>query len=270
MQNLRIGFIGAGNMAQALVRGILANGVVTPEQIRLTNRTPTKIVSFCEELKVEASSDNAALCQWANLIFLAVKPQMLVGVLESCRAQLSDSHLLVSVAAGTHISTIAKAAGNSVRIVRAMPNTPSLVGAGATALCAGPSATPEDLAVSRKLMEAVGMTAVVTESQMDAVTGLSGSGPAYVLTILEALADGAVRCGLPRDVARQLATQTVLGSAQLLLQSNEHPAALRDRVTSPGGTTAAGLSALEEGNVRHTVASAVHRAAQRSIELGKA
>lgn len=269
MQDIRLGFIGAGNMAQALVRGIVANGVVMPEQIRLTQKTPAKLAAFCQEVKVSTSADNAALCKWANVLVLAVKPQVLPGVLKQCREHLGSQHLLVSVAAGLHISTISEAAGPNVRVIRAMPNTPSLVQAGATALCAGPTSTQEDMDNSQVLLAAVGKTVVVTEAQMDAVTGLSGSGPAYILTVIEALADGAVRCGLPRETARELATQTVLGTALMASKTSDHPAALRDRVTSPGGTTAAGLAALEEGNLRHTVANAVYQAAQRSIALGK-
>lgn len=269
MQDIRIGFIGAGNMAQALVRGILAQGAVKPKQIRLSQKNPEKSSAFCEQLQVTSSSDTSGLCTWANVLVLAVKPQVLPGVLYDCRSVLTGDHLLISVAAGVLVSTILSSCEQKVRVVRAMPNTPSLVGAGATALCAGSTATESDLALSEQLLGAVGKTFVVQEAQMDAVTGLSGSGPAYILTILEALADGAVRCGLPRDVARQIATQTVLGTAQLAQQSPDHPALLRDRVTSPAGTTAAGLAALEAGNLRHTMASAVYQAAQRSAELGK-
>jgi pyrroline-5-carboxylate reductase len=189
------------------------------------------------------------------------------AALSQCKDALGDDALVVSVAAGVRCATLHAAVKPSTRIVRAMPNTPALVGAGATALCAGPGAQPDDLDACRRYFDAVGTTVVVDEAHMDAVTGLSGSGPAYVMLVIEALADGGVRAGLPREVARALATQTVLGSAQLLAASGEHPAELRDRVTSPGGTTAAGLKALEALGARHALSEAVERASLRSREL---
>ena len=266
MDDVRIGFIGAGNMAQALARGLVASSLKA-SQVRLSDPDSEKVGAFCREVGVQAAKDNQELCTWANVVFLAVKPQVALAVLRDCAPYLGDS-LMISVAAGLPSATLAKPLSSGVRVVRAMPNTPALVGAGATAVCKGHGAQDEDVQLACNLLAAVGSTAVVAESQMDAVTGLSGSGPAYVLTFLEALADGAVRCGLPRDIARALSVQTVLGTAKLVAETGEHTAALRDKVTSPGGTTAAGLAALEEGNLRHTVASAVASATQRSIELG--
>jgi len=181
---------------------------------------------------------------------------------------MSSETLVISVAAGVRCATIAAALPPGTRIVRAMPNTPALIGAGATALSGGPTSTLADRELARQLFDAVGRTVLVDEAQMDAVTGLSGSGPAYVMLVIEALADGGVRAGLSRETASLLATQTVLGSAQLLLASGDHPAEWKDRVMSPGGTTSAGIEALEAGRLRHTLMRAVHEATLRSRELG--
>ncbi len=269
MQDVRIGFIGAGNMAQALARGLLRSGRVPAAQLQLSDPDSEKLAAFCSRAGLSAAASNPELCRWANVLFLAVKPQVAVQVLEECAPHLGGQSLIVSIVAGLSSATLAGPLSPPVRIVRAMPNTPALVGAGATSICSGPNATEQDMALAASLVESVGIAVRVGEAQMDVVTGLSGSGPAYVLTFLEALADGAVRCGLPRDIALRLSVQTVLGAAELAAQSGEHPAVLRDRVTSPGGTTAAGLAALEQGNFRHATASAVVQASARSRELGK-
>jgi pyrroline-5-carboxylate reductase len=255
MSNERIGFIGAGNMASALLRGWLRAGTVTKEQVRISEVDRSKREAVASAHGVSAAASNAELCGWASVLLLAVKPQSVPAVLRECAPALQPSTLLISVPAG-------------VRVVRTMPNTPALVGAGATALCAGPGATASDLDFTRSLFDAVGRSVIVDETHLDAVTGLSGSGPAYVMLVIEALADGGVAAGLSRETALLLATQTVLGSAQLLLESGDHPAVWKDRVMSPAGTTAAGLAALEAGALRATLAQAVQHAAQRSRELG--
>ncbi|MEY4549086.1 MAG: hypothetical protein RL685_5281 [Pseudomonadota bacterium] len=268
MSNERIGFIGAGNMASALLRGWLRAGTVTKEQVRISEVDRSKREAVASAHGVSAAASNAELCGWASVLLLAVKPQSVPAVLRECAPALQPSTLLISVAAGVRTSTIADGLPAGVRVVRTMPNTPALVGAGATALCAGPGATTSDLDFTRSLFDAVGRSVVVDETQLDAVTGLSGSGPAYVMLVIEALADGGVAAGLSRETALLLATQTVLGSAQLLLESGDHPAVWKDRVMSPAGTTAAGLAALEAGALRATLAQAVQHAAQRSRELG--
>jgi pyrroline-5-carboxylate reductase len=268
MNSLRLGFVGAGNMASALLRGLLRAQRVSPQQIHVSDVDPAKREKCAQSHGVSAAASNQELCAWASVLLLAVKPQNLPGVLRECASAVQPGALVISIAAGVRSSKIGDALPDGTRIVRAMPNTPALVGAGATALCAGPRATPDDLEVARSLFDAVGRSVVVDETQMDAVTGLSGSGPAYVMLMIEALADGGVAAGLSRENALLLATQTVLGSAQLLLESGDHPAAWKDRVMSPGGTTAAGLAALEEGRLRHTLASAVQHATRRSRELG--
>jgi len=267
MNNQRIGFIGAGNMATALLRGLLRAQRVTPEQIRISDVDGAKREQCAKAHGVQAAASNAELCAWASTLVLAVKPQSLPGVLKECAASLQPSSLVISIAAGVRSLTIGDALA-SARIVRAMPNTPALVGAGATALCAGPRASASDVEFARSLFDACGRSVVVDETHMDAVTGLSGSGPAYVMLVIESLADGGVAAGLSRETALLLATQTVLGSAQLLLESGEHPATWKDRVTSPGGTTAAGLAALEGGRLRYTIGRAVQHATRRAHELG--
>lgn len=267
-QQHRIGFVGAGNMTAALLRGLLRAGVVTPAQVQVTDLDAAKAQSLASEHGVAISADARELARWASTLILAVKPQSMSAALGQCGATISIDTLVISVAAGVRCSTIAAALPNGTRVIRAMPNTPALVGAGATALCAGPTATAADRELARGLFDAVGRTVVVDESHMDAVTGLSGSGPAYVMVVIEALADGGVRAGLSRETALLLATQTVLGSAQLLLASGDHPAEWKDRVMSPGGTTSAGLEAIEAGRLRHTLGRAVQAATLRSRELG--
>ncbi len=268
MSKERIGFIGAGNMACALLRGWLRAGTVTKEQVRISDVERARREACASAHGVLAANSNAELCAWASVLVLAVKPQSMAAVLRECAPVLQPGTLVISVAAGVRTATIADALPAGTRVVRTMPNTPALVGAGATALCPGPGATEADLELSRALFDAVGRSVVVDEAHMDAVTGLSGSGPAYVMLVIEALADGGVNAGLSRETAQLLATQTVLGSAQLLLESGDHPAQWKDRVMSPAGTTAAGIAALEAGSLRATLARAVQHASQRARELG--
>jgi pyrroline-5-carboxylate reductase len=202
-------------------------------------------------------------------VVLSVKPQAMNKLLQEIKPALDQSKLVISIAAGVPIAAIERQVGHGVRIIRTMPNTPALVGAGATALSPGEHATEADLAQARALFEAVGMAVVVDEPLLDAVTGLSGSGPAYIFLIIEALSDGGVKAGLARDQAQELAAQTVLGSAKLLIETGEHPGRLKDQVTSPGGTAIAGLHTLEAGGLRTTLMDAVEAATQRSRELGK-
>jgi len=265
-----IGMLGAGNMAGALIRGLLAAGTVERGRLRASDVRAERLAEVAREHGIVTMPGNRELVAWADVVVLAVKPQAVSSVLPDLAAAWSPDKLLVSIVAGLPIGALATGIAADARIVRTMPNTPALVLSGATALAAGPHAKPEDLTLAVSLFDAVGQTAVVGEALLDAVTGLSGSGPAYVMLILEALADGAVRMGLPRDTAQKLAAQTVLGSARLQLETGEHPAVLKDRVTSPGGTTAAGLCALESGGLRAALISAVEAATRRSTELGAA
>jgi pyrroline-5-carboxylate reductase len=265
-----IGIVGAGNLACALVQGLLGTGHVTKTELMLSDADPNKLESVRARFDVRSAPSNTAVAKFADVVVFAVKPQHLPHVLDECSPDIDANKLVISVAAGVRISTISARLAAGTRIVRAMPNTAALAGASATALAAGAAATADDLVFARGLFDSVGKSVVLDEPHLDAVTGLSGSGPAYVMLMIEALADGGVRMGLPRDIAQMLATQTLLGSAQLLFQSGEHPAIWKDRVTSPGGTTAAGLEALEAAGVRHALAQAVEQATLRAKELGRA
>lgn len=265
----RIGLLGAGNMAGALLSGLLGSKVVDATQLRASDPRAARLEELRRSHGITTSDTNAEIVEWANILVLAVKPDVVAKVLDESGAKIGAHHLVVSIAAGVPIRAIESKLGAGVRVIRAMPNTPALSRAGATAVSAGTAATHADLDVARALFEAVGRVVTVDESLLDAVTGLSGSGPAYVMLFIEALADGGVKAGLPRDVALLLATQTVYGSAKLLLETGEHPARLKDAVTSPGGTTIAGLRALEDAGVRGAIMGAVEKATERAIELGK-
>jgi pyrroline-5-carboxylate reductase len=269
MTETRIGLLGAGNMAEALIGGWLAAGLRAPNALSASDVRPERLEDLRRRYGIDTSPSNATLVERAEVIVLSVKPQAAASVLTDISEALSERHLLISIAAGLSVAAIEASIPHGVRVVRTMPNTPALVRAGATAIAAGTHARAEDLELTAKLFDAVGTTVVVPEGLLDAVTGLSGSGPAYVMVFLEALADGGVRMGLPRDVARQLAIQTVLGSVKLLLETGEHPAVLKDRVASPAGTTIAGLAALERAGLRSALIEAIAAATLRSTELGR-
>jgi pyrroline-5-carboxylate reductase len=269
MITARIGFLGAGNMSGALIAGLIASKVVAAGSIRASDPRAERLAELAREHGITPCSTNADLVAASDVIVLGVKPQVVGVVLGGCGGSIEAKHLLVSIAAGVSIQTLEERLGAGARVVRAMPNTAALARAGATAISGGSHATKGDLDTAKALFDAVGQTVALDEHHLDAVTGLSGSGPAYVMLFVEALADGGVRMGLPRDVALLLATQTVFGSAKLLLDTGEHPARLKDLVTSPGGTTIAGLKALENGAVRAAVMEAVESATRRATELGK-
>jgi pyrroline-5-carboxylate reductase len=264
-----IAFIGAGNMAEALVKGLLRAGVAAPQEIICTDRRPERGPELGQKYGVRFTQANLAAVKEAGIVVLSVKPQVMDKVLDEIGAALDASKLVISIAAGIPILAIERKVGHGVRVIRTMPNTPALVGAGATALSPGEHATEADLTQAKALFDAIGMTVVVDEPLLDAVTGLSGSGPAYIFLIIEALADGGVKAGLARAQAQDLAAQTVFGSAKLLIETGEHPGRLKDQVTSPGGTAIAGLHTLEAGGLRTTLMNAVEAATNRSRELGK-
>ncbi len=263
-----LAFLGAGAMGEALTRGLLAAKVYAPHDIVLFDVDGPRVEKLAASLGVRASDSPLDATANAEVILLAVKPQIVEAALQPLRETITPAQTLVSIAAGVSTSRLEACFAQNVPVVRVMPNTPALVGAAATAICAGKYATAAHLARARTLFEAVGIAVEADEKLLDAVTGLSGSGPAYVFLFIEALADGGVRAGLPRDVALQLAAQTVMGSAQMVLETREHPATLKDRVASPGGTTIAGLHALENGAFRGVVMDAVVAASERSKELG--
>lgn len=261
-----IGFLGYGNMAEALIRGLTQ--VVSPDRVGASGPRSERARELSERYGIHTSTDNVELCRHSDVVVLSVKPQILLRVLEQVRSHLRPDALVISVAAGVAIATIETELPAGMRVIRSMPNTPALVQTGATAIAAGSHATDDDLAVARVIFDAVGITVTLDESQIDAVTGLSGSGPAYVFLILEALADAGVKVGLARRNAQRLAAQTVMGSAKMLLDTDEHPGRLKDMVTSPGGTAIAGLHTLEEGGLRTTLINAVESATRRARELG--
>lgn len=263
-----IAVIGAGNMGAALIGGMVRAGY-DPARLIASDTDGQRRSAVREAWKVRTTEDNARAVGEVEVLLLAVKPGIIPQVLDEVRGAMRPDHTIVSIAAGVRTASIEERLGMDLPVVRVMPNTPALIGAGISALCPGTHAGAEHLDMARDILQTVGKVVVVTEKQMDAVTGLSGSGPAYVYTLIEALADGGVRVGLPRVVALKLAAQTVLGSARMVLESREHPAVLRDRVTSPGGTTITGMQVLESGGFRGAIMNAVEAATRRSEELGK-
>jgi pyrroline-5-carboxylate reductase len=266
----KIGFIGAGNMASAIVRGLVHGGGMPADRVMASATSSTHLEPLAvANPGIRTTLDNADVCAFADVIVLAVKPQIIDKVLARLEPQLPKHALIVSVAAGVSTSALETKLPPLTRVVRTMPNTASNVLAGATAIARGQFADAHDLAVVKAIFDAIGRTVVLDETLLDAVTGLSGSGPAYVMLIIEALADGGVKVGLHRETALMLAAQTVFGSAKLLLETGEHPGRLKDRVTSPGGTAIAGLHTLEEGGLRTTLINAVETATKRAAELGE-
>ncbi|HOG17003.1 MAG: Pyrroline-5-carboxylate reductase [Syntrophaceae bacterium PtaU1.Bin231] len=264
----KIAVIGGGNMGGALVGGIVAAGVALSSNICVSDVRQERLNELKSLFGVRTTADNKEAMAGADVAILSVKPQNMAEVLPTVR-DAGTAVLYISIAAGVPLSLLEEGLGSSARIIRAMPNVPALVREGVTALAAGKNVTKEDLDLAQDVFNSVGTTAVVKEELMDAVTGLSGSGPAYVFVMIEALSDAGVLLGLSRDVSRKLAMQTILGAAKLCLTSGKHAAEWKDVVASPGGTTIAGLKALEEGKLRATLISAVEAATLRSIELGK-
>jgi pyrroline-5-carboxylate reductase len=265
----KIAFLGTGNMAEALVKGLLRAGSAAKEEVVCAEPRAARRDEIAQRYGVKVTDDNRAAAEECDILLLSVKPQTMDALLEEIAPAIDHKKLVVSIAAGISIAAIARKLGAGVRIVRTMPNTPALVGAGATALARGSHATDADLAEVKRLFEAVGIAHVVDEHHLDAVTGLSGSGPAFIFVAIEALADGGVKVGLARPIALALAAQTVLGSAKLILETGAHPGQLKDQVTSPGGTAIAGVHAMEVAGVRAGLIAAVEAATRRSHELGE-
>ncbi len=255
-------------MGEALIKGLLQGETVRPEQVIATDVRADRLEAIQKAYRVETLPDNREAAAKAQILLLAVKPQVMEDVLSGLRGAVAEDHLLLSIAAGIRTAFIEAAFPQPTRVVRVMPNTPALILAGASAIGPGRYATQEDLDITRQIFQAVGRIVHVEEKMMDAVTGLSGSGPAYIFIVIEALSDAGVRMGLSRDVAMLLAAQTVLGAARMVLETGEHPAKLKDAVTSPGGTTIAGLQALEQGGLRGILMAAVEAATRRSQQLG--
>ncbi|MBS2029594.1 MAG: pyrroline-5-carboxylate reductase [Deltaproteobacteria bacterium] len=265
----KLAFLGGGNMAEALVRGLLRAKTSEPGEITVTGKRGERLEELAKQYGVATTRDNLAAAKGAEVVVLSVKPQAMADLLDEVSSGIGANQLVISVAAGVPIAAMERKLGTGARIVRSMPNTPALVGQGAAAIAGGKHATPADLETAKAIFDAVGMTVVTEEYLLDAVTGLSGSGPAYIFLIIEALADAGVKVGLPRRTAQALAAQTVAGSARLLIETGIHPGQLKDQVTSPGGTAIAGLHTLEAGGMRTTLINAVEAATQRARELGQ-
>ena len=269
MPETRYGFIGAGRMATALAQGFLRAGLARAQDLAASDPAPPAAEQFAHATGGKMLPGNAAVAAAADVLVLAVKPQHMAGVLAELQGPPSAGKLVVSIAAGVTLATIERSLGSGPRLVRVMPNTPCLIGQGASAFCLGRGATPDDARQVERMLSSVGLSFQLSEPLLDAVTGLSGSGPAFVYLMIEALADGGVKMGLPRSVAQALAAQTVRGAAAMVLETGEHPGALKDQVASPAGTTIAGLHALETAGVRAGLIAAVEAAARRSAELGR-
>ncbi len=264
-----VGFVGAGNMGEALIKGLLAANLVPAEAIHATDVRLERLKELNRQYGIQISSDNAELIRRADIVILAVKPQIMDAVLTEIAPAVTRRKLLISIAAGVSTAKIRAVLHKDARLIRVMPNTPALVLEGVTAVAKAEGLEADDLETAGEIFSAVGRVVVLGEELMDAVTGLSGSGPAYIAVVIESLADGGVRMGLDRITAMTLATQTVLGAATLLRETGLHPGAVKDMVCSPGGTSIAGIAALEEGGIRTTFIKAVERATQRSRELGQ-
>ncbi len=263
----RIAVLGAGKIGGILVKALIEKHLLLPERVRATVGHESRVHELSHKLGVTVTTDNLAAVDGADVILVCVKPQVVQELMEQIRSKVSPKQLVISVAASVHTGQIENALGGQIPVVRAMPNTPCVLGQGMTALCKGKFAQVEHVDSASALFNAVGRTVVVDEKHMDAVTGLSASGPAYIYIILESLAEAGVKVGLPRDVATLLAAQTTLGAATVVLETGDHPALLKDAVTTPAGCTIDGIMELEEGKLRVTLIKAVVKAAQRAKEL---
>jgi pyrroline-5-carboxylate reductase len=265
---MSVGFIGAGRMAFAMIRGFINQKMVAPQQI-IASDIDGGSRETIRQLGASVTPCNKETATKSDILFLSVKPQVISSVLSEIKSVLSDRTLIISVAAGVEISTIQGVLGENVRVIRVMPNTPMLIGKGASGFARGPNVTDCDIRVAKGFLDSVGLSMETSESSLDAVTGVSGSGPSYALTLMEAMADGGVKMGLSRQVALTLAAQTVAGAAEMFLATRQHPALMRDEIVSPAGTTAHANHALEKGGFRNTVINAVEAATLRSIELSR-
>ena len=270
MAQLKIGFLGAGKMANALAKGFINAGLVKKNQMFAADPVAAAREHFAAETGAETFASNLEVVRSANVLVLATKPDQVPGALAEVAPAFSREHFLISIAGGVTLTKLEEPLPAGARVVRVMPNTPALVGAGAAGFAPGTHATPADVELAQKLLSAVGLAIPVKEKLLDAVTGLSGSGPAYVYQFIEALSDGGVACGLPRDVAIRLAAQTVLGAAKMVLETGLHPGVLKDQVTSPGGTTIEGVHELEKAAFRAAAINAVRAATEKSRKLGQA
>jgi len=267
LSQLRVAVLGAGKMGGILLQAFLKQQILRPDQLFATVAHADRAAALSAQWGVEVSTDNRAVVEQAEVVLLGVKPFQIPDLIAEIKPGLTTNKLLISFAASVKTSAIEQAAGIEIPVIRAMPNTPSMLGAGISALCRGKYVTESQMAIATRIFETVGRTVIVDEKHMDAVTGLSASGPAFIYIILESLAEAGVKVGLPRDIATLLAAQTAYGSARMVLETGYHPALLKDAVTTPAGCTIDGILELEEGGLRVTLIKAVMRASQRAKEL---
>jgi len=267
LPGLRVAVLGAGKMGGILLQAFLKNNLLAPDQITATVQHPERALALSAQFGVEVLTNNLAAAERADVILIGVKPIQVPALIETIKPALSADKLVLSFAASVTTKSIEAASEIDLAVIRAMPNTPAMLAAGITALCAGRFVSEAQMAISQRIFQTVGRTVIVDEKHMDAVTGLSGSGPAFLYIIIEALAEAGVNVGLPRDVATLLAAQTTYGSARMVLETGYHPALLKDAVTTPAGCTVDGILELEEGGLRVTLIKAVKRATQRAKEL---
>jgi pyrroline-5-carboxylate reductase len=269
LKNRHVGLVGTGNMGEALIHGLLHGHLCRPDQILCSDTRPERLKAIREKYEVKGTSHNTEVVKQSDLIIIAVKPQIMKNVVEEIAKYLNLSKLIISIAAGVPLEAIESCAKKELKLIRVMPNICVSVREGVSAIAGGRHALKEDLMMAKMIFDSVGKSLFIDEYLLDSVTGLSGSGPAYIFLIIDALADAGVKVGLSRDDALILASQTVLGAAKMLLETGEHPGKLKDLVTSPGGTAIAGLHTLEEGGLRTTLINAVEVATRRSEALGK-
>ncbi len=267
LSQVRVAVLGAGKMGGILLQAFLKQQILQPDQLLATVAHADRAAALSAQWGVEVSTDNLAVARQADVILLGVKPLQVSSLIEQIRPALDPGKLLISFAASVKTGAIEEASGIEIPVIRAMPNTPSMLGAGISALCRGRYVTEPQMAFATRIFETIGRTVIVDEKHMDAVTGLSASGPAYIYIILESLAEAGVKVGLPRDIATLLAAQTTYGAARMVLETGYHPALLKDAVTTPAGCTIDGILELEEGGLRVTLIKAVMRATQRAKEL---
>jgi len=265
--SLHIAVLGAGKMGGILVQAFLRCGLFPREHVSATVAHQARALELSNQFGISVTTDNLQSAQQADVILLGVKPQQMADVVSGIAPALDPEKLLISFAASVKTSAIEAAAGCQIPVIRAMPNTPAMLGAGITAICRGKFVSDQQLALAEQIFSTVGRTVIVDEKHMDAVTGLSGSGPAFLYIIIEALAEAGVNVGLPRDIATLLAAQTTYGAARMVLETGSHPALLKDEVTTPAGCTVEGILELEEGGLRVTLIKAVKRATERAREL---
>lgn len=263
-EKMKIGFIGLGNMAKAMIGGMLQKGIVAAQDIAGSAKTQSTLERMGDEFHIHTMADNRQVAKWADIIILAVKPVFFPEVIGEIKDAVTEDKLVISIAAGKSLKWIEEEFGKNIKLIRCMPNTPALVGAGCTVVCCNPRAGEEDEKFCLKLMESFGKAIVIPERLMDAAGAVGGSSPAFVFLFIEAMADGAVRAGMPRKQAYEFAAHAVMGSAKMVLETGMHPGELKDMVCSPGGTTIEGVAALEEGGMRSAVMNAIHACVEKS------